>query len=127
MSTAAPEIQEAPTPVASRACGTWGSAGINHRGAGVLEDGSWTQQEEGTPQGGSASPLLANLYLHYAFDQWVQQWRRKKARGEVIVVRWADDFIVGFERQSEAEQFLGELKERLKKFGLELHSEKTRL
>jgi RNA-directed DNA polymerase len=95
--------------------------------AGVLEDGTWTQQEEGTPQGGSASPLLANLYLHYAFDQWVQQWRRKKALGEVIVVRWADDFIVGFERQSEAERFLGELKERLKKFGLELHSEKTRL
>src|SRR3979411_1121951 len=63
--------------------------------AGVLEDGSWTQQEEGTPQGGSASPLLANLYLHYAFDQWVHQWRKKQARGEVIVVRWADDFIVG--------------------------------
>jgi group II intron reverse transcriptase/maturase len=95
--------------------------------AGVLEDGTWTQQEVGTPQGGSASPLLANLYLHYAFDQWVQQWRRKKALGEVIVVRWADDFIVGFERQSEAERFLGELKERLRKFGLELHSEKTRL
>jgi len=95
--------------------------------AGVLEDGSWTQQEEGTPQGGSASPLLANLYLHHAFDQWVQQWRKKQAQGEVIVVRWADDFIVGFERQSDAEQFLEELRERLRKFGLELHPEKTRL
>lgn len=71
--------------------------------AGVLEDGEWTRQEEGTPQGGSASPLLANIYLHYVFDQWVQRWRRREARGEVIVVRWADDFIVGFESRQDAE------------------------
>jgi RNA-directed DNA polymerase len=95
--------------------------------AGVLEDGTRTQAEEGTPQGGSASPLLANIYLHYVFDLWVQQWRKKRAHGEVIVVRFCDDFIVGFQYRFDAEQFLAELKERLRKFSLELHPEKTRL
>ena len=95
--------------------------------AGVLEDGIWTQVEEGTPQGGSASPLLANIYLHYVFDLWVQQWRRKQAHGDVIVVRFCDDFIVGFQYRFDAEQFLADLKERFLKFGLELHPEKTRL
>ena len=96
-------------------------------GAGVLEAGQWTGSEEGTPQGGSASPLLSNVYLHYVFDVWVQHWRTRQARGQVIVVRWADDFIVGFEHRQDAEQFLSTLKERFQKFGLELHPEKTRL
>jgi RNA-directed DNA polymerase len=95
--------------------------------AGVLEDGTRTRSEEGTPQGGSASPLLANIYLHYAFDLWVQWWRTTQARGDVIVVRYADDFIVGFQHQSEAERFLTELRERVRKFHLELHPDKTRL
>jgi RNA-directed DNA polymerase len=95
--------------------------------AGVLEEGKLTVSEEGTPQGGSASPLLANVYLHYVFDQWIQAWQRKIAHGEVMVVRFADDIVVGFEKKAEAERFLGELKERMKKFDLELHPEKTRL
>ncbi len=95
--------------------------------AGVLEEGRRTQSEVGTVQGGSISPLLANIYLHYGFDLWIQRWRKKQARGEVIVVRFADDFIVGFEHRHQAEQFLGELRERLAKFGLELHPDKTRL
>lgn len=95
--------------------------------AGVLEDGQRTQSEVGTVQGGSISPLLANLYLHYVFDLWVRQWRRKQARGDVVVVRFADDFVVGFEHRYEAERFLGELRERFAQFGLELHPDKTRL
>jgi len=95
--------------------------------AGALENGTWTQQEEGTQQGGSASPLLANVYLHYVFDLWVQRWRQRSANGEVIVVRFADDIIVGFQYQSEAERFLAAMRERLMKFGLELHPQKTRL
>lgn len=95
--------------------------------AGVLEDGTRTRSEEGTPQGGSASPLLANIYLHYAFDLWVQWWRTTQARGDVIVVRYADDFIVGFQQRAEAERFLAALRERFAKFGLELHPDKTRL
>jgi len=95
--------------------------------AGVLEDGEWRQSEEGTIQGGSISPLLANVYLHYVFDLWVSRWRKTRAKGDVIVVRFADDFIVGFEHREEAEQFLSELKERLQKFALELHPDKTRL
>jgi len=95
--------------------------------AGVLEDGTRTRSEEGTPQGGSASPLLANIYLHYVFDLWVQWWRQTHARGDVIVVRYADDFVVGFQHKSEAERFLADLKERFRKFKLELHPEKTRL
>src|SRR5437879_2056151 len=95
--------------------------------AGVLEDGTWSEVEQGTPQGGSLSPLLANIYLHYVFDLWVQQWRKKRAHGDVVVVRFADDFIVGFQHRFDAEQFLAELKERFLKFSLELHPEKTRL
>lgn len=95
--------------------------------AGVLEDGTRTWSETGTPQGGSASPLLANVYLHYVFDLWVRRWRRTQARGDVIVVRFADDFIVGFQHRAEAERFLAELRARLAQFKLELHPEKTRL
>jgi RNA-directed DNA polymerase len=95
--------------------------------AGVLEEGQWSCSEEGTPQGGSASPLLANIYLHYVFDLWVQHWRKTKAKGDVIVVRWADDFVVGFQHQSDAERFHKELAERFAKFKLKLHPEKTRV
>jgi len=83
--------------------------------------------EEGTPQGGSASPLLANIYLHYVFDLWAEAWRRKIARGDILMVRFADDIVVGFQEKAEAERFWSELKERMKKFDLELHPEKTRL
>src|SRR5881398_555425 len=95
--------------------------------AGVLEEGKHLRVEEGTPQGGSISPLLANLYLHYVFDLWVQRWRKTQAHGDVVVVRFADDFVVGFEHREEAEQFLAELRERFAKFGLTLHPDKTRL
>ena len=95
--------------------------------AGVLEEGKHLRIEEGTPQGGSASPLLANVYLHYVFDLWVQQWRLKRASGDVIVVRFADDSVVGFQQRTDAERFWGEVSERFAKFGLELHPEKTRL
>jgi group II intron reverse transcriptase/maturase len=95
--------------------------------AGVLEDGKRIRVEEGTPQGGSASPLLANVYLHYVFDLWVQAWRQKRAHGDVIVVRFADDIVVGFNSKTDADQFRAELTERMRKFNLELHPEKTRL
>lgn len=95
--------------------------------AGVLEDGQRIQSEVGTVQGGSVSPLLANIYLHYVFDLWVQRWRQKQARGDVIVVRFADDFVVGFQHRVDAERFLADLRERFARFGLELHPEKTRL
>ena len=95
--------------------------------AGVMEEGKVKRSEEGTPQGGVVSPVLANIYLHHAFDQWVQQWRKREARGAMIVVRYADDFVVGFEHREEAERFQGELRKRMKKFELELHEEKTRL
>jgi group II intron reverse transcriptase/maturase len=95
--------------------------------AGVLEDGERTYSDTGTVQGGSISPLLANIYLHYAFDLWVQQWRKTQAAGDVIVVRYADDFIVGFQHRAEAERFLAALRQRFAKFGLELHPDKTRL
>lgn len=95
--------------------------------AGVLEDGKWTRSETGTVQGGSISPLLANLYLHYVFDLWVQRWRTTQAPGRVIVVRYADDFVVGFQRREDAERFQAELRDRLAMFGLELHPDKTRL
>ncbi|MFQ5668391.1 MAG: group II intron reverse transcriptase/maturase [Candidatus Binatia bacterium] len=95
--------------------------------AGVLEEGRRTRTEKGTVQGGSISPLLANVYLHYVFDLWIQQWRRKQARGDVVTVRFADDFVVGFEHRQEAERFLEELRERFARFGLELHPTKTRL
>ena len=95
--------------------------------AGVMEDGEWSETKEGSPQGSVISPILANLYLHYVLDLWVEQWRKKQARGEVIIVRYADDAVLGFERREEAERFLEQLRERLRKFGLELHPEKTRL
>ena len=94
--------------------------------AGVIEEGEWSQTE-GAPQGASASPLLANVYLHYVFDQWVQWWRSRFADGDVIVVRFADDFAMGFEYQEDAHRFLAALRERFAKFGLELHPDKTRL
>jgi len=95
--------------------------------AGTLEDGEWIETKAGTPQGGVASPLLANIYLHYAFDLWVNQWRKKSAHGDMIVVRYADDAVLGFERREDAEVFLEQLRERMRKFGLELHPDKTRL
>jgi hypothetical protein len=95
--------------------------------AGVLEEGRWTPSEEGTPQGGLISPILANIYLHYVFDLWAHQWRRQKPRGEAIFVRCADDFVVGFQHRGEADQFQSELTARLHQFSLELHAEKTRL
>jgi len=95
--------------------------------AGVLEDGKRSRVEEGTPQGGSASPLMANIYLHYAFDLWAQSWRRKQTGGDVIMVRFADDIVMGFQSKADAERFLAELRERFAKFNLELHPEKTRL
>ncbi|MGH3409138.1 MAG: group II intron reverse transcriptase/maturase [Streptosporangiaceae bacterium] len=95
--------------------------------AGVLEDGQWSDSGEGTPQGGSLSPMLANVYLHYVLDLWTDWWRKTHARGNVIICRFADDFVVGFEDQGDAERFLGELRGRLAKFALELHPEKTRL
>jgi group II intron reverse transcriptase/maturase len=95
--------------------------------AGVLEEGQWHRQEEGTPQGGSVSPLAANIYLHYVLDLWAERWRRRNARGDMIIVRYGDDFLVGTEYRDDAERFWAELRERLEKFNLELHPEKTRL
>jgi group II intron reverse transcriptase/maturase len=94
--------------------------------AGVMEEGEWSETERGTPQGAVISPLLANIYLHYVFDLWVNAWRKKHARGDVIVVRYADDTVLGFQSQTEADRFLEDFRERLGKFGLELHPEKTR-
>jgi len=94
--------------------------------AGVIEDGKWTASEGGAPQGASASPLLANVYLHYVFDRWARRWR-KTADGEVMLVRFADDFVVGFEHRGDALRFLHDLPKRFAKFGLELHPDKTRL
>jgi RNA-directed DNA polymerase len=95
--------------------------------AGVSEEGQWSETKIGTPQGAVISPLLANVYLHYVFDLWIEAWRKKVAQGDVIVVRYADDLVVGFESRAEAEHFLEAFRERLAKFGLELHPEKTRL
>ncbi len=94
--------------------------------AGVMEDGRWQATEEGSPQGSVISPLLANIYLHYAFDLWVEQRRRKEVRGALIVVRFADDMVAGFQHNEEAEAFLVDVAIRLKRFGLTLHPEKTR-
>lgn len=94
--------------------------------AGVMEDGKKIRAEYGTPQGGSISPLLANVYLHYVFDLWVEEWR-KSARGDVYVVRYADDFTLGFQYRDDAERFLRELRGRLAAFHLELHPDKTHL
>jgi group II intron reverse transcriptase/maturase len=95
--------------------------------AGVMEDGTWSQTVEGAPQGASASPLLANVYLHYVFDLWARWWRGRYARGDVIIVRFADDFTAGFEYEEDAQRFLADLRERFAKFGLGLHPDKTRL
>ena len=95
--------------------------------AGVLEDGAVTRSMEGVPQGGSVSPLLANVYLHYVFDLWADQWRRKNGSGDVIIVRFCDDFVVGFQYRKDAERFLVELRDRFLEFNLELHKDKTRL
>jgi group II intron reverse transcriptase/maturase len=95
--------------------------------AGISEDGQWSETELGTPQGAVVSPLLSNVYLHHIFDLWVEVWRKKVARGDVIVVRYADDLVVGFQHRTDAERFLQEFRERLAKFGLELHADKTRL
>jgi group II intron reverse transcriptase/maturase len=94
--------------------------------AGVVEEGEWKNTEMGTPQGSVISPLLANIYLHYVFDLWVDAWRTKCARGDVVVVRYADDNVLGFQHVAEAERFLTAFQERLRKFGLELHPDKTR-
>ena len=94
--------------------------------AGVSEDGEWSETKIGTPQGAVISPLLANIYLHYVFDLWVEAWREKVAEGEVIAIRYADDLVVGFENRAEAERFLQHFQERLARFGLELHPEKAR-
>ena len=92
--------------------------------AGVIEDGTWTECDEGTPQGASISTLLANVYLHYVFDLWVHHCRRRKTRGHMVVTRFADDFVVGFEFRRDARWFLAEPGERFARFGLELHGEK---
>src|SRR3974390_780220 len=93
--------------------------------AGVSEDGQWSEAMQGTPQGAVVSPLLANVYLHYVFDLWVDVWRRKVAKGDVIIVRYADDLVLGFQHRAEAVRFLNEFRERLAKFGAELHPEKN--
>jgi group II intron reverse transcriptase/maturase len=95
--------------------------------AGVIEEGSWSESAMGVPQGASVSPLLANVYLHYAFDLWAHQWRQRHAHGDVVIVRFVDDFVVGFQHRSDAERFLVDLRERFAQFALELHPEKTRL
>jgi RNA-directed DNA polymerase len=95
--------------------------------AGVSEDGEWSPTKVGTPQGAVISPLFANVFLHYALDLWIHDWRKRQAKGEVIIVRYADDFVIGFREESDARRCLAALGERLAKFGLELHSEKTRL
>ena len=94
---------------------------------GIVEDGRVTRSECGAPQGAVISPILANVYLHYVFDLWVHRWRRTKATGDVIVVRYADDTIVGFQHEHEAKAFLHDLQERLREFELALHPAKTRL
>jgi len=94
---------------------------------GAIEDGVWSETEQGTPQGASVSTFLANVYLHYVFDLWARQWRSRHAVGDLIVVRFADDLVVGFERPSDAKRFQAELRARLAEFGLELNAEKTHL
>ena len=96
-------------------------------GAGVIEERTWTACEEGVPQGALASPLLANIYLHYVFDVWAHQWRSRHAHGAVVIVRFCDDFVVGFEHRDDAERFWADLRGRLAEFSLELDAEKTRL
>ena len=95
--------------------------------AGVLDDGNVTPAVMGTPQGAVISPLLANIYLHYVFDLWVHRWRRRQAQGNLIVVRYADDTVIGFEHRTDAERFISEMRERVEQFGLSVHPQKTRL
>ncbi len=96
--------------------------------AGVMQDGKWTDTGLGTPQGANVSPVLANVFLHYVLDLWFQRrWRPNVPGGEAVIVRYADDFVVGFQSKKDAEQFLEDLKERLAEFGLDVHPEKTRL
>jgi group II intron reverse transcriptase/maturase len=95
--------------------------------AGVIEDGEWSSTDAGTAQGASVSPLLSNVFLHYVFDLWADQWRGRNARGDVILVRFADDFLAGFEHREDAERFLSDLRDRFAEFGLGLHPGKTRL
>jgi len=95
--------------------------------AGVMEDGLVKATQAGTPQGAVASPLLANIYLHYVFDLWANRWRHRQARGAVIIVRYADDIVVGFEHKADAEQFLADMRHRMEQFALTLHADKTRL
>lgn len=94
--------------------------------AGVMEEGEWKDTEMGTPQGSVISPMLANIYLHYVFDLWVDAWRKKCAQGDVVVVRYADDSVLGFQYRTDMVRFLTEFRERLGKFGLELNPDKTR-
>jgi group II intron reverse transcriptase/maturase len=95
--------------------------------AGVSEEGTWQASTKGTPQGAVISPLLANIYLHYVLDLWAHQWRKKEAKGSMIIVRYADDVVFGFESRDDAERFLEQVRERLAEFGLQLHPDKTRL
>ena len=95
--------------------------------AGVLEGGEWFKTLEGTPQGSGISPLLANIFLHYVLDLWAHKWRQRHDGGDVIIVRYCDDFVMGFENQTDAKSMMGELKRRLSKFGLGLNEDKTRL
>jgi group II intron reverse transcriptase/maturase len=95
--------------------------------AGVMERGERHETRVGTPQGAGISPLLANIVLHYALDLWVQRWRRRVARGKVSIVRYADDFVMGFQTRRDAEHMRADLQERLGQFGLHLHEEKTRV
>src|SRR5262245_39134045 len=115
---------------------SWSTASVDKRiirhirkwlKAGVLEDGVVTVSEVGTGQGSVISPLLANIYMHYVFDLWVDRWRRREARGDVVIVRYADDFVVGFEYESDARRFWDALRSRLEEFALSLHPDKTRL
>jgi RNA-directed DNA polymerase len=104
-----------------RLIGKWLKAGV------LVENDTWTEGTVGTPQGAVISPLLANVYLHYVYDLWVQQWRQRHAHGDTIVIRYADDTIVGFQYEADAQRFLGDPRDRLAKFDLERHPEKTRL
>src|SRR5207237_3494263 len=95
--------------------------------AGVLEEEAVTISDKGTGQGSVASPLLANVYLHYVFDLWAERWRRREATGDMVIVRYADDIVVGFEHEADARRFWDAMRERLEEFSLSLHPDKTRL
>src|ERR1700712_5480245 len=95
--------------------------------AGVVEDGVVSVGDRGTGQGAAVSPLLPNVYLHYAFDLWAERWRRREAAGNVVIVRYADDIVVGFEHEADARRFWDAMRSRLEEFSLELHPDKTRL